>query len=322
MFRRADLLAIGVDPSLTATMVRRGWWVRLHHGVYTDAETLEAAMDDRSRHLLSCLAAIRALPEPAFAFAVTSALVHSLPVDRDASGTVTVVRDLGADQRALTRRITTGTRLTDIRVHSHRLSAADLTVVNSIPTVSRDVAAVSTACQCSDEWAVVILDAAAWQRPEAVSRLATVAEDWPRLRGIGTVRRALPHVRSGAQTPLETISRLRLMACGLPEPRLQVPLFDADGLIGYADMGWDQWRVVGEADGRVKYETRDDLIAEKRREDRIRAAGYGVVRWDWREIHSAPDRVAERVRAAARSQRRAGPGEIARIDVPRADPAR
>ena len=100
--------------------------------------------------------------------------------------------------------------------------------------------------------------------------MAEYANGLQHLAGIGEVRAAVPWVRSGAQTPLESLSRVRLMRCGLPEPRLQVPFYDDEGLIGIVDMYWDELGVIGEADGLLKYRTGADLIAEKYREDRLR----------------------------------------------------
>jgi hypothetical protein len=187
-------------------------------------------------------------------------------------------------------------------VHQHLLGPDDTVDLVGVPTVSRPLAALSAASLATLEWAVVTMDSACWESPTTVQGLADLADGWGRLRGIGTVRRALPLVRTGAQTPLETLSRLRLVIAGLPEPRLQVPLHDADGLVGYVDMLWDDLNVVGEADGALKYTTGAVLLEEKRREDRIRALGYMVVRWTWDEIISDPARVAARIRAAARMQ--------------------
>ena len=39
------------------------------------------------------------------------------------------------------------------------------------------------------------------------------------------------------------------MRCGLPEPMLQVPFYDYEGLIGIVDMYWKELGVIGEADG-------------------------------------------------------------------------
>ena len=148
------------------------------------------------------------------------------------------------------------------------------------------------------DWAVATMDAAAWQQPGIIQGLRMVVDDWPRLAGIGTVRRALPLVRAGAQSPLESLSRLRLVREGLPEPELQVRFDDDQGLIGYVDMWWPHLGVIGEADGLSKYQTRDDLLREKAREDRLRALGLVVVRWTWREIMSDPSAIAARVRRA------------------------
>ena len=70
-----------------------------------------------------------------------------------------------------------------------------------------------------------------------------------------------------SQTILESLSRVRLCDAGLPEPRLQVPIYDEDGLIGYVDMLWEDLGVVGEADGALKYG--DERLSTRRRFARI-----------------------------------------------------
>jgi hypothetical protein len=286
-------------------MIARRWWVRLRHGVYTDSATLDAAAAiPRRRHLLDCAAAVHALPLATFAFAQTAALVHDLPLPNGIVDDVELVRNRGTDVRALHRRITTTTPLPSVHVRSHDLSSEPCSAIGGIPTVSRELAALSTAAHCDREWAVAILDAAAWQSPEAVARLSYLAADWPYLRGIGTVRSALPSVRTGAQTPIESISRIRLTDRGVPEPELQFALRDRQGLIGYADMAWLALGVIGEADGLLKYGTRDDVIREKLREDRIRALGYSVVRWTWDEMIRDSDAIVARIMQARQLARR------------------
>lgn len=304
VFRRSELSEWGVDPRLIPVMLRRQWWVRLHHGVYVDRDLYDRTLDPLERHLLNASAALLAIQGPAYLFGTVAAHLHHLPFDRSILDRVQVVRPLGTDSRALRRRITASDRLEPVVVHQHVLTESDVREIRGLATVSRELAAVSTAALSTPEWAVVTLDAACWQSAETLARIEAVVQDWPRLRGIGTVRRALPLVRTGAQTPLESLSRLAFIREGLPEPSLQAPLHDADGLIGYADMLWDEYRVVGEADGALKYTGRDVLVEEKRREDRIRAQGFVVVRWTWDEILRTPRRVAERVRSAATGQSR------------------
>jgi hypothetical protein len=56
----------------------------------------------------------------------------------------------------------------------------------------------------------------------------------------------------------------------LPVPELQVPLFDAHGLMGYPDFLFAEQRVIAEADGLLKYAQDGALAREKQREDRFR----------------------------------------------------
>jgi hypothetical protein len=93
---------------------------------------------------------------------------------------------------------------------------------------------------------------------------------------------------------------------GLPAPILQKEFRDGAGLIGYVDFWWPEFELIGEFDGLGKY-TRTEMlagrspaevvIAEKVREDRLRALGPRVVRWGW-ESAISPPRLAEVLRRA------------------------
>jgi hypothetical protein len=305
VFRRSDLAAWGFDPTMALTMRRNGTWVRLHRGVFADRQTVAAANDPASRHALLAAATIAALPGDVALFGPSACAVRGVPFDRRLIGPVHLVRPIGADSRALRRRITSRDRLPQAVIHVLDVPEELIDRSTGLPVVVPDLAACSTAMLSEYDWAVATLDAVAWQDPEAIDRLAEIADRWPRLAGAGALRAALPLVRTGAQTPLESLSRLRLVRCGLPEPRLQVPLHDGDGLIGYVDMLFDELGVVGEADGALKYDGRLTLVAEKRREDRIRADGFGVVRWGWPEAMTSMGAVAQQIaRAATYSRRR------------------
>ena len=286
-------------------MLRRGWWTKLHHGVYADSRDVVEARTRESLHLLRLAAGIHALPGNVAAFGPSAAILHGLPIQRSLRDSVHLLRTRAADSRALRRRVTGSTLLEDVTVHGFSVSDDQLTNVRGLPAVDVDSAAVSAAAMSHFDWAVVTLDSAAWKTDSAQERFMAVLERWSTMRGAGTAKRAIDACRSGAQSPLETLSRLRLIRCGLPEPLLQVPIHDSQGLIGVVDMLWDEWRVIGEADGAVKYATRDDVIAEKNREDRLRRAGYAVARWTWPEIMRDPGMVAGRIEAAVRLSARA-----------------
>jgi len=80
---------------------------------------------------------------------------------------------------------------------------------------------------------------------------------------------------------------------GFVAPELQVGVVGVNGELFRADFGWDGGRILGEFDGREKYTSsamRGDrsaaevVVAEKRREDSVRANGRGVCRWDWSDL--------------------------------------
>lgn len=126
---------------------------------------------------------------------------------------------------------------------------------------------------------------------------------WP---GIRQARRAVEFADRRSESALESMGRVRFHEQGLPAPDLQVWLGDSDGPIARVDHYWEQHRTVAEADGALKYTGAGELFAEKRREDRLREAGFEVVRYTWDEALKHPELVAARIRQAfARAARRA-----------------
>lgn len=104
----------------------------------------------------------------------------------------------------------------------------------------------------------------------------------------------------------ESRSRAFIHVLGLPAPVLQHVFHDREGFIARTDFFWPEAKVIGEFDGDAKYldevllagvSTQEAILAEKKREDRLRALGYNVVRWDWKTL-STPDVLRQRLIAA------------------------
>ena len=300
-FRRSDLAAWGMDDATLRALIRRRLAVRLRHGIYTDVSLLDAAYADETRmHLLNLSAAVLGLDYPAYAFGQSAAVLLGLPLPHRVPENLSLIRPLRSDLRALRRPSTHHLVLPNLIVTTHSLNPATTGITDGIPVVGRHLAAISTAAQLPLDWAVGVLDSVLWDEPDAAGLLRETLDDWPLMRGCGVVRRALDIARPGAQTILESLSRVRLCRAGLPEPQLQVPMYDAQGLIGIVDMWWESLGVVGEADGAVKYDDRQVLYQEKIREDRIRAKGLRFVRWGWEDTKLRMDWVADQIRSAAR----------------------
>lgn len=300
VFKRAELAEWEIDDTALRALAKRGLLERIRHGIYVEGESWGlAAKSPERRHLIELRGAVMALGCPAYAFAESAALLWGLPLPFQAPRELNLVRDLGRDGRSLRQPSAHPITLPGASIITHQLAPEQKSAVAGIPTVNLALAAVSCAARLHADWPVVVLDSALWRDEQMRLMLESELDGWPQFRGRSRALRALELARSGAQTPLETLSRLGLIRQGLPEPRLQEPFSDAEGLIGVVDMFWPTLGVIGEADGLIKYESRDALIAEKRREDRLRALGFAVVRWGWGDVMERPEAVAQRIRRAA-----------------------
>ena len=83
----------------------------------------------------------------------------------------------------------------------------------------------------------------------------------------------------------------RRVGWDIPLSEMQVPIHDEVGFVARVDFLWRDARVIGEADGAMKYESRGVLIAERHREQRLRELGHIVVRWTWDELMNEPWKV-------------------------------
>ncbi|WP_306906239.1 hypothetical protein [Arthrobacter pascens] len=118
-----------------------------------------------------------------------------------------------------------------------------------------------------------------------------------------------------AESVGESRSRVLIHVLGLPAPVLQQSFHDAEGFVARADFFWREYGVIGEFDGDAKYlddallggnSIRLAILAEKKREDRLRSLGYIVVRWDWTAVTDP--------RSLARTRRRGSqPGNPRRM---------
>ncbi|WP_104165666.1 hypothetical protein [Cryobacterium sp. N22] len=150
--------------------------------------------------------------------------------------------------------------------------------------------------------AIAVMDKAIHE-PRDGAALTTMAEleqafgQLRRVPGRAAAGRALEFASPLSGSVGESISRAGIFLLGFLLPELQTPHWDRDGLIGFTDFFWRGIAKVGEFDGHGKYlrddftrgrTTADIVIAEKIREDRLRALGLGVFRWDWATATTLP----------------------------------
>lgn len=153
--------------------------------------------------------------------------------------------------------------------------------------------------------ALVVADAALHLQMVTKEELDAVLVDvrgWP---GSPAAARVVRYASPLAESPGETLLRVDLLKLGYANA---VPQFSVRGHSGKqyrADFAIPELGVLVEFDGEVKYTERASLVAEKRREDDLRLAGWAIVRVVWSELGDLDRLRAKLLVAAARSGSRA-----------------
>jgi very-short-patch-repair endonuclease len=103
---------------------------------------------------------------------------------------------------------------------------------------------------------------------------------------------------SGAFSEAEVTAHRLLRRARITGWRKNISLYDADGLMGVADVVFELQRVIMEIDGR-RYHSDDVAFQHDRtRQNRLVANGYTVLRFTWKDLTERPDYVLECVRSA------------------------
>jgi len=218
---------------------------------------------------------------------------------------------LGAGNGAVhLTRLTPGKTRSSAGVAMHpALPARAIGTVRGVPVVQPAFAVLQLAALCGLEAGVVAADAAVNRRLLRRQDLWAAFEQARLGPGVGAARAVLHLVDGRSESVGESRTRVLLRAVGLPPPQLQAEIRDRQGgLVGRVDFLFRAERTVVEFDGLVKYgedTARQALIAEKRREDRLRALGLEVVRLTWRDLED-PAGCLTLVRGAFARARRVG----------------
>ena len=151
--------------------------------------------------------------------------------------------------------------------------------------------------------AVLAVDAALHRRLTTHEELARVAAPYRGSRLFRRFERVLVFADARSASPGESLARVMFAEQGLPKPALAELIRIGGVVVAEVDFLWREEMTVGEFDGRLKYVPGNDrgedaLWQEKLREDRLREAGFEVVRMTWAQVREQPAQTAERIRAA------------------------
>lgn len=272
-----DLVVAGEDPrQLTRG---EGRPARVRRGVYVDAAAWSAARP-AERHRALVISTAASMRSRAVAAGKSAAIMLGLPVLGRLPTTVHVLVPAAGGGRStgLIRRIPVE-------------ELPDVVVLDGVAVTTPARTVVDLARTEPFAAGLTVAD-------QALNRQLTTREELMREieasrghRGVRRARLVVERADPRAESPGESLSRAQMHLLGLPIPDLQRAFHDTDGFVGRVDFWWEDLGIIGEFDGRVKYESpavrdglnREALWAEKRREDRLRRLSGGFVRWVWSE---------------------------------------
>ena len=271
----------GCDRKAFERALRGGSLVRLRRGVVMPPE--ELAVWELHRRAIE--AAALKINHGTYFARQSAGLLHGLPVRVTANLPVQVIRTMGGRN----------TRNRLLEATPALLGEDDLTVVDGLPATSLRRTVVDLIRRLPFPEAVAVVDAAL--------RRGLDRADLATRTGYGHTRasRAVAFGDEASESFGESYSRAVMDLANIPIPALQVDQFAADGsFLGRPDFDWGG-KVVGEYDGRGKYDgsygvdPRTAIEAEKLRAQAFLDEGYTLVRWMWSELQ-VPGVVPDRIR--------------------------
>jgi hypothetical protein len=315
LFRPSD---VGVAPDVLRRAVDRGAVVRICRGVYLAAPLVP---DDPVESHLVRVAAAQMMRPDLVASHTSAALAHGLPLlDRAhaaAGGATFTIEPLPTRRSGGRSRVVLRSLPADAVTAVCRPLVGDLRITTAART------AIDLACDLPLAESLMIADVVARSSVTGIAaprdlrgplservrdvalrplREASAAPIHTQRR----VRRVIELTDPRRESPGESLSFGRIVAAGLPAPDCQRG-FNLSGGMVFVDFWWDDFKLAGECDGKVKYDGTfgpDDgvLVREADRQHQLREAGVDVVRWRAADMMFRPSPVLDRMAARLRAR--------------------
>ena len=283
IFSRAQALDCGETDRTLAIAVREGALVRLRRGFYAPAD-IYAAADPSAKHVLHARAALAGQRGRVALTGVSAAALHGFAIHDTSLEAVHLVRLDNGATRTEAHTVHHGTRRDieeEIGSYGGILASAPARAVWEV------------ACRSSLEGGVVTADSALHRSPKLKESLDALNDHFALFPGSTKARTAMRLVDGRSESPGESVTRVQFYRYGIPMPEPQFAVFGPRGqLVGISDFYWEDFRHLGEFDGKIKYQNlllagespSDCVIREKRREDAMRAGSRGMTRFIWSDV--------------------------------------
>lgn len=317
LIRRRQALQLGLTEHEIRQQRRHGLWERIGRGCYLSRSIYDES-DDMRRHRYLIEATLPGMARDAVLSHQSAAVMYGLPLWSTPLDRVHITRD----------RRNGGRLRTSLAVHCAPIDDG-VAVVEGVVLTSPARTIVDLARTLPFEPALVACEAAVRRFGIDYATLAVELEHAKRRRGAAAARRLIVALDGHSESPGESRSRATILRSNLPLPSGQGVVTAANGdFLGRVDFYFPHHGVVAEFDGRAKYgrtlrpgmDPAEVVYAEKLREDRLRDAGFVVVRWTWQEL-DAEGLPAKILRALERGKRLADPtATVVQAPLPTPEP--
>jgi hypothetical protein len=186
-------------------------------------------------------------------------------------------------------------------IEAHRdgsLRPADRTKVRGIPCTSVARTLLDLAAVVSPRELRNAVTQAEVERVFDLTAVREVLGRSRRRRGVARLRRAIAEHDPRDERARGELERRFLALCrqaDLPLPEVNVPLTVGDTQLE-ADFLWRSARLIVEADGRYSHLTVTAFEKDRRRDQRLRLAGWEVIRCTWRQVLDDPEELGHTLR--------------------------
>jgi hypothetical protein len=295
--RTAVARARGESERELQRSARRGALERIRRGAYVDAESWRP-LSPEARHRLQVEAAdAAAVGRPVFSHE-SAAVMWGIPIVGSWPARPQTIVPIGAglrSNRAVVRREAALDPQEVVEREGFRLT--DLTRTSIDIAASRSF--LSGVCAIEH----VLFEGRHGIDAGAIAEV--IARRRP-FRGVRRADAALGFSGAGSASPNESLCRVRFDESGFSQPIQQKQYRGVDGRVYPVDFYWEEVDVIGETDGRVKYEDprflngrtpQQALWDEKQREDELRAQSSGFLRLTWHDAWNRAGLIAKLTRA-------------------------
>ena len=280
----SQLTTLGLSARAVQKRVAAGRLHRVHRGVYAVGR---AGLDARGRRMAAVLAC-----------GPGAVISHRTAADElGISPRASALIEVSIPSRS-------GRARPGVVVHrAPGLGPADVTTLNRIPSTTAartqlDLAAVVNASELART-----LEATERKRLFDLTEVTAALDRAPGHPGAGRLLAALAAYAEPPPTrrEFERLAFEVLVLAGLGRPAVNV-VIEAGGQVQEVDFCWPDRRLIVEADSFEFHRTRAAFERDRRRDQRLTAAGWTVLRITWRQLRDAPEEVVAAVVAASRSR--------------------